>query len=86
MPVNSKDILAIATDPSKYNPEAAHRSAVSRAYYSVYRHGLCTVKAKLPPVDLKKYSKGCHQQLRQRLLDGKTSDWLHVAEQAELLR
>jgi hypothetical protein len=86
MPVKPTDILAIAARLSERNTEAAHRSAVSRAYYSVYHHGLCTVKAKLPPVNLKKYSKGCHQQLRQRLLDGKTSDWPHVAEQAELFQ
>jgi len=56
MPVNPKDILAIATDLSKHSTEAADRSAVSRAYYSVYHHGLRTVKVKLAPVDLKKYS------------------------------
>ena len=52
MPVNPTDILAIATRLSEHDTEAAHRSAVSRAYYSVYHQGLCTVKAKLPPVDL----------------------------------
>jgi hypothetical protein len=87
MPVNPKDILAIATDLSKQSTEAADRSAVSRAYYCVYHQGLRTVKAKLPPAELeKKYSKGCHQQLRQRLLDGKTADWLNVADQVEWLR
>lgn len=86
MPVNPKDILMIAADLSKHNTEAADRSAVSRAYYCVYHQGLRTVKAKLPPTDYKKYSKGCHQQLRQRLLDGKTADWLDVADQVEWLR
>ena len=86
MPVNSKDILAIATRLYEHNTEAAHRSAVSRAYYSVYHHGLRTVKAKLPSVDLKKYSQGCHQRLGERLIDGKTSDWHDVAEQVEWLR
>ena len=86
MPVNPTDILAIATRLSEHNTEAAHRSAVSRAYYSVYHHGLRTVKTKLPPVDLKKYSQGCHQRLGERLIDGKTSDWLTVAEDIEWLR
>jgi uncharacterized protein (UPF0332 family) len=86
MPVNPTDILAIAARLSEHNTEAAHRSAVSRAYYSVYHHGLRTVKAKLPPVDLKKYSKGCHQRLGERLIDGKTSDWRDVAEDVEWLR
>ncbi len=86
MPVNSKDILAVATLLHEHDTEAAHRSAVSRAYYSVYHHGLCTVKVKLPPVDLKKYSKGCHQRLGERLIDGKTSDWLNIAGDVEWLR
>ena len=86
MPVNPTDILAIAARLSEHNTEAAHRSAVSRAYYSVYHHGLRTVKVKLAPVDLKKYSKGCHQRLGERLIDGKTSDWRDVAEDVEWLR
>ena len=86
MPVNPTDRLAIAARLSEHNTEAAHRSAVSRAYYSVYHHGLRTVKAKLPPVNLEKYSKGCHQQLRERLIDGKTSDFLEVAVEVKWLR
>ena len=86
MPIDSNDILAVAILLSKHNTEAIDRSAVSRAYYSVYHHGLRTVKAKLPPVDLKKYSKGCHQRLGERLIDGKTSDWRDVAEDVEWLR
>ena len=86
MPIDPNDILAVAILLSKQNTEATDRSAVSRAYYSVYHRGLRTVKAKLPPVDLKKYSKGCHQRLGERLIDGKTSDWRGVAEDVEWLR
>ena len=71
MPIDPNDILAVAILLSKHNTEAADRSAVSRAYYCVYHHGIRVAEEKLPPVDPEKPSKGCHQQLNDRLREGK---------------
>lgn len=86
MPIDPNDILAVAILLSKQNTEATDRSAVSRAYYCVYHHGMCVVEEKLPPVDPEKPSKGCHQQLNDRLREGKKSKWQKVAYRINSLR
>ena len=86
MPIDPNDILAVAILLSKQNTEATDRSAVSRAYYCVYHHGMRVAEEKLPPVDPEKPSKGCHQQLSDRLLEVNTSKWRKVAYTINLLR
>jgi hypothetical protein len=86
MPIDPNDILAVAILLSKQNTEATDRSAVSRAYYCVYHHGIRVAEEKLPPVDPEKPSKGCHQQLNDRLREGKKSKWQKVAYKINLLR
>lgn len=86
MPIDSNDILAVAILLSKQNTEATDRSAVSRAYYCVYHFGMRVIEEKLPPVDPEKPSKGCHQQLNDRLREGKKSKWQKVAYKINVLR
>ena len=86
MPIDPNDILAVAILLSKQNTEATDRSAVSRAYYCVYHHGMRVAEEKLPPVDPEKPSKGCHQQLNDRLREGKKSKWQKVAYKINVLR
>jgi hypothetical protein len=47
---------------------------------------MCVVEEKLPPVDPEKPSKGCHQQLNDRLREGKKSKWQKVAYRINSLR
>jgi hypothetical protein len=86
MPIDPNDILAVAILLSKQNTEATDRSAVSRAYYCVYHFGMRVIEEKLPPVDPEKPSKGCHQQLNDRLREGKKSKWEKVAYKINSLR
>lgn len=48
MPVKPLEILELASLLSKAEVEAAHRAAISRAYYAVYHHGVRIVDDKLP--------------------------------------
>ena len=86
MPIDSNYFLAVAILLSKHNTEATDRSAVSRAYYCVYHFGMRVIEEKLPPVDPEKPSKGCHQQLNDRLREGKKSKWEKVAYRINSLR
>lgn len=79
MSIKSVEILHIASTLAKNEAEAAHRSAVSRAYYAAYHHGIQVVELKLPSTNNMVYRGGCHQQLSQKFTDGKSPAWRGIA-------
>jgi len=86
MPVKPREFLNVAAILTEHNSEAALRSAVSRAYYSAYHHGIHTVDIKLPTTKNLIYAGGCHQQLKAKLLDGKSTAWRRIAYSVDDLR
>lgn len=86
MPVKPHEILQIASLLSNDEAEAAHRSAVSRAYYAVYHHGIQVVDVKLPLTKGLIYKGGCHQQLFKKLSDGQTNAWRGIASEFDHLK
>ena len=81
MPIKTVEILHLASKLSKQENEVAHRSAVSRAYYAAYHHGIKVVERKLPSTKSSAYKGGCHQQLLQKFFDGKSLTWQSIALQ-----
>jgi len=81
MPIKPIEILHLASALSKQEAEVAHRSAVSRAYYAAYHHGIKVVELKIPSTKSSIYKGGCHQQLSQKLFDGKSNIWKSIALQ-----
>ena len=86
MPVKPIEILHVATNLLNSNVEAACRSAVSRAYYAAYHHGIQVVEVKLPMTKNMTYKGGCHQQFLIRLLNGKSQAWDDIALKVDNLR
>ena len=86
MPVKPIEILHVATKLLNNNSEAACRSAVSRAYYAAYHHGIQVVDVKLPLTKNMIYKGGCHQQLLLKLSNGQSRAWEDIAFKVNALR
>lgn len=79
MPSSSSDFLELASSLSQEANEVAHRAAVSRAYYSVYHHGLSLVELKMPEACKITYPGGVHAQLTGRMFGSKEHAWKTIA-------
>jgi len=86
MPVRPHEILDLASLLAKAEAEAAHRAAISRAYYAVYNHGVQVVDIKLPLTKRLSYSGGCHQQLFQKINGGRSIAWRDIAHKVDRLK
>ncbi len=86
MPVKPLEILELASLLSKAEAEAAHRAAISRAYYAVYHHGVRVVDIKLPLTKGLIYRGGCHQQLFEKINDGRSIAWRDIANKVDHLK
>ena len=86
MPSTPYEILHFACTLTQQQTETAHRCAVSRAYYSVFHHGLKVIDAKLPQTKNLVYSGGCHKQLYDKLVDGRSPEWISIAYRVDELK
>ena len=86
MPVKPIEILHVATTLLNNNAEAARRTAVSRAYYAAYHHGIQVVDIKLPLTKNMICKGGCHQQLFMKLSNGQSRIWEDIAFKVNALR
>lgn len=86
MPSTRLDLLDFASNLSQQGSEPAFRSAVSRAYYAAFHHGVAVIDSKLPISKSLVYTGGCHQQLYEKLLDGKSSAWKGIAYEVNELK
>ena len=86
MPVKPIEILQVATKLLNNSAEAACRSAVSRAYYAAYHHGIQVIEIKLPITKNMTYKGGCHKQLLMRLSKGQSQAWEDIALEVDYLR
>lgn len=86
MPVKPIEILQVATKLINNNAEAACRSAISRAYYAAYHHGIQVIDIKLPMTKNIIYKGGCHQQFLMKLSNGQSHAWEDIALEVDCLR